>query len=837
MTPAPWMHWTTTFTILAAVLVGVAPERAKSTPLGQTQPADAELADAEAVRAARRVIVAGERGFAAYHPTQRWTSQFDGRGFELRPATGGWSWGLELREYGRAASLVCADRPARAQAEGVRLAYSWAEGIDEWYLNEAVGLEHGFTLRNKPEGVDETVLLQFSIRGALVPTSSDGRTVHFSTREGEAALRYGGLMVVDAVGQALDARMSTRDGGLRIEFNDSAAVYPVTVDPVVQIAYVKASNTNPSDDFGHAVAMSGNTMVVTARYEASAATGVNGNQADNSKPLAGAAYVFVRNGGVWSQQAYLKASNTDSGDEFGWSADISGDTIVIGAYAEDSAAKGVNGDGSNNSADFAGAAYVFTRTGTTWAQQAYLKASNTEPGDIFGTSVAVFGDTIVVGAPGEDSAATGVNGDQTADTLPSAGAAYVFIRSGSTWTQQAYLKASNTQNLDQFGYAVDISGDTAIVGAYLEDSNATGINGNQSDNGALDAGAAYVFVRVGGSWAQQAYLKASNTDADDWFGYRLAVSHNTAVISSHREDSNAVGVNGNGADNSTLNSGAVYVFVRSGGVWSQQAYLKASNTQSSDEFGWSVAVSGDVVVVGAVGEDSNAVGINGNQVNNSYADAGAAYVFSRAAGVWSQLAYVKASNTGVDDEFAYAVAVSGDLMAAGADREDSNATGVNGNQSNESGANSGACYVYDLGRNPGLVSYGTGTPGCNGTQTLGVFHTPMVPGPGFGFTCNNAPVSALGLGILGNVQDAAGSDPFFIGVLLHIDFFASTELVPIDFYSDASGNAAAPAPLPNSPALAGMTFYAMALWAWSSCSLPPYNLSTSRGLAFTVQLD
>jgi hypothetical protein len=200
---------------------------------------------------------------------------------------------------------------------------------------------------------------------------------------------------------------------------------------ITQQSYLKASNTDLGDNFGKDVAISGDTLVVGAPFEASAATGVNGNQADNSGH-AGAAYVFVRSGTVWTQQAYLKASNTGqgpSGDRFGTSVAIDGDTIVVGAYQEDSAATGVNGNQADNTAGQAGAAYVFVRSGTVWTQQAYLKASNTGANDSFGFSVAISGDTVVVGAIGEASNAMGVNGDQTNNSAPS-GAAYVFVRTG-----------------------------------------------------------------------------------------------------------------------------------------------------------------------------------------------------------------------------------------------------------------------------------------------------------------------------------------------------------------------------------------------------------------------
>jgi uncharacterized repeat protein (TIGR02543 family) len=353
-------------------------------------------------------------------------------------------------------------------------------------------------------------------------------------------------------------------------------------------------------------------VVIGAKEEDSSATGVNGNQADNSADAAGAAYVFVRTGAVWSQQAYLKASNAEGRDEFGSSVAVDGDTVVVGADGEDSNAVVVNGNQADNSSSGSGAAYVFVRSETTWSQQAYLKASYNQAG--IGNSIAVSGDTIVAGTPGEDNLS---------------GAAYVFVRNATIWSQQAHIMASNAEAGDRFGGSVAVSGDTIAVGAYNEKSSATGVNGNQADNSASFAGAAYVFVRNGATWSQQAYLKASNTDfVGDMFGRSVAVSGDTVVVGAYGEASNATGVNGNQADNSASSSGAAYVFVRTGAVWSQQAYLKASNTEAGDLFGMAVAVSGGTVVVGAYYEDSNATEVNGNQNNNLAGDSGAAYVFT-----------------------------------------------------------------------------------------------------------------------------------------------------------------------------------------------------------------
>ena len=468
---------------------------------------------------------------------------------------------------------------------------------------------------------------------------------------------------------------------------------------IVQEAYLKAFNTDAGDEF-YEVAISGDTIVVGANEEDSNATGINGNQSDNSKEDSGAAYVFVRNGTTWSHQAYLKASHTDAGDHFGYSVSISGDTIVVGAVLEDSNATGINGNQTDNSAQYAGAAYVFVRNGTTWSQQAYLKSSNSGAGDRFGFSVAIAGDTIVVGAWAESSNATGVNGNQSDNSKEDSGAAYVFVRNGTTWSHQTYLKASNTDAYDRFGSSVAIFGDTAIIGAYSESSNATGINGNQANNSAVVSGAAYVFVRSGMTWSQQAYLKASNTDSGDQFGSAVAIFGDTAIIGAVAENSNATGINGNQSDNSYSVAGAAYVFTRNKATWSQQAYLKASNTDAADGFGCSVSIYVDIIVIGATGEGSSATDINGNQVDNSAGASGAAYVFARNGTTWSQQAYLKASNTDQWDAFGRPVAISGGTIVVGAINEESNVTGVNGNQADNSAGGAGAAYVF-TGFSPG----------------------------------------------------------------------------------------------------------------------------------------
>jgi hypothetical protein len=439
-------------------------------------------------------------------------------------------------------------------------------------------------------------------------------------------------------------------------------------------AYLKGSGSQTQTLMGWSVDISGDTAVV----------GAPGYQGSS-----GAAYVFVRTPAGWVEQARLLASNANTSDSFGTAVAIDGDTIVATAIFEASSATGVGGDQTLNDAAASGAAYVFTRSGAIWTQQAYLKPSNTQSSDRFGDSVDLSGDTIVVGVPQEDSAATGVDGDQ-ADGATAAGAAYVFTRSGTTWSQQAYLKASNTGAQDEFGLAVGVSGDTIIVGAHQEDGS--GAIDGPDDDLRFNAGAAYVFTRTGAAWTQQAYLKASNSDSSDEFGWGVAVSGDTAVVGAYREDSSATGLDGNQANNSAADSGAAYLFTRSSGNWTQQAYVKASNTEANDCFGRYIALDGDAMAIGSACESSGARGIDGDQASNSAPGSGAVYVFARSSAAWAQSAYVKATNGEAGDGFA-PVGIDAGRIIVGATFEDSAASTPNGDQSDNSATWAGAAYI------------------------------------------------------------------------------------------------------------------------------------------------
>ncbi|MGI8788129.1 MAG: carboxypeptidase regulatory-like domain-containing protein [Pyrinomonadaceae bacterium] len=323
-------------------------------------------------------------------------------------------------------------------------------------------------------------------------------------------------------------------------------------DPVGQSAKLTAADGAINDDFGWSVAVSDDTAIVGAYGDD---VGANANQ--------GSAYVFVHSGTTWIQQAHLIASDGVPNDLFGWSVAVSGDTAIIGTRLGDV--------GSNTNQ---GAAYVFFHSGANWTQQSQFIATNGAANDNYGTSVAVFGDTAIVGAPGH-----------TVVLNASQGAVYVFVRSGTTWTQQSRLIAADGSAGDQFGKSVAISGNTVVVGAlyYSYDGSKT----NQ--------GAAYVFFHSGTNWTQQAQLIAADSAAGDHFGSSVAISGNTAIVGVTSKNGGA-----------NAGRGVAYVFVRSDMTWTQQQELTASGGAAGDQFGGSVAISGDKISVGAAFFDPSA---------------------------------------------------------------------------------------------------------------------------------------------------------------------------------------------------------------------------------------
>ena len=375
-----------------------------------------------------------------------------------------------------------------------------------------------------------------------------------------------------------------------------------------QQATLVGADALPGDGAGNAVAVDGDTAVVGAY-----------GYSTTSQAGRGAAYVYIRSGTTWAQQALLAPAGLGAGDAFGWSVAISGDTVVVGAHQHT-----VNGDVS------AGATYVYVRTGTTWALQATLTAPTPASGDQFGSSVAISGNTVLVGASATDVAAVGTD----------AGAAYVFTRSGTTWSQQARVTGSAAY--DEFGTSVALSGTTALIGAF----NVAPRDPSSADGSCCGQGAAYVLTGSGSSWVSQATLRASDGQGGDFFGYTVALDGDTAVVGAYNAPVGAV-------------YGAAYVFTRTGSTWSQQAKLTSDAISTSDFFGWAVAVSGDSVVVGAPAFDGSGVR--------------AAYGYTRSGSTWFADGPVTGSG-GPNDAFGYSVAVIGSTALVGAPLADS--TGV-----------------------------------------------------------------------------------------------------------------------------------------------------------------
>jgi hypothetical protein len=439
--------------------------------------------------------------------------------------------------------------------------------------------------------------------------------------------------------------------------------------------------------FGAALALSADTVAIgafgdpvnqsTITNAATADTATNG-----ASPNSGAVFVYRKSGNNWVQEAYVKASNSDANDQLGRSVSLSGDTMSVGADFEDSNETTITTGAVNTNNDDAlssGAVYVFGRTGTTWSSEAYIKATNAEANDYFGTSVALQGNLLAVGAIGEDSSETQITNLPPASSDNSAelsGAVFVYRKSSGQWNQEAYIKAANASSSSQFGYSVALSSDTLAVGAHQEDSGHNTItNGPVPPSTSLqgNSGAVYLYRKTTTGWAQEAYIKAVNVGANDEFGSSVALSGELLAVGAPREDSQQTSISNNltaDSSNTKSDSGALYLYRRSGTQWEQEAFIKAANSDATDQFGSSVALSGSTLAVGAPNEASEQATLtNGSTAsdNNATPARGAVYVYRRLGSSWSQEAYVKASSSNCGEKFGTSVSLSGDTLAGGAD--------------------------------------------------------------------------------------------------------------------------------------------------------------------------
>lgn len=404
-------------------------------------------------------------------------------------------------------------------------------------------------------------------------------------------------------------------------------------------AKLKPTQLGADDRFGNSLDLSndGNTLLVGSFYEDGNGVGVNPT-VNNSAANSGAAYVFVRTGSTWSQQAYLKPNQSTASDYFGVNVAISGDgnTVAVGAIGEDSDAGGVNPAVNNGTKTSSGAVYTFTRSGSAWTFDAFIKSSNLDKDDWFGSDVALNNDgsTLAVGCENEAGSNFGIN-PTVNNSAANSGAVYVFLKSAGNWSQQAYIKASQVSAGDRFGRSVDLdgSGNRLVVGAFREDGN--GVNVNPAANeSAGDAGAAYIYSRSGATWSQSAYLKSSNSGANDQFGRSVAFSNNgehVSVGSMYEDGSNSCV--SSAQNNSGNNRGAIYLYSLVSGNWVSAFQFKApaiAPSSDGDWFGGCVSISSDAksIVGASCLEDGSGLGINPTS-NNNTTDAGCVYVFTK----------------------------------------------------------------------------------------------------------------------------------------------------------------------------------------------------------------
>lgn len=583
--------------------------------------ATARLSELTAVPAGARSLVsrvlgASEQQYAITRRNGRLSVQTGGLSDRFTAS------GADVSAGGTTWRLPALAGSVRAFARANRVSYR-AGDVREWFAAGPLGLEQGFTV-GSPLHARPSARLMLGI-GPLPKTLdvswSAGRRGLALLRDGHVVLRYTGLAARDAGGRPLPARLVERAGRLAIAVDSRGARYPVTVDPLVQAAALTPSGSASNQQFGYSVAVSGDTIVV-------------------GQGSGGAAYVFTEPAGGWSdatETARLTASDGASGDEFGAAVAIDGDTVAVGAFRAPAG-------GTQR-----GAVYVFVKPANGWhdaTETAKLTASDGADDDWLGLSVAISGDTVVAGAP----QATVVN--QT-----SAGAVYVFVRPGPTWssgTQTAKLTASDGQSADELGTAVAIDGDTVVAGAphsnsgnlpgavyeftrpaqgwssatqtaKLTDPLAGGLGNSVTVTGSViaagapkttvggnsDAGAVDVFVKPNGGWSdagQTARLTSSNPQTFDGLGTAVAASGSTIIAGEPRLGSSP---------------GAVDTFDAPAGGWASEnesEQLTDSGTPAHDDLGWAVAGSGSTVVAGA---PAATVG--------SHTAAGAAYVFAPSA--------------------------------------------------------------------------------------------------------------------------------------------------------------------------------------------------------------
>lgn len=488
----------------------------------------------------------------AYHALnaeQQFAVAFEALHIALQPrgqeATLDSSLEMRLAAYGYDSALQPMAAAERFQ-EGNRLEYR-RPGLTEWYVNGPLGLEQGFTLENPPseKAGHEPLILELALTEGADFTQINAASVLLTTPNRLATFRYGHLYVMDALGQSLPAQLrlpTANPSRLQIIVDDRNAVYPITVDPLIQQGPFTASDGAAGDQFGFSVAISGNFAVIGAP-----------GKTISSVSAAGEAYVFAFEGGTWKEKiklSSLRGGTPTANDQFGCAVAIDKDTIIVGADQD-------SGLGSTGK----GLAYVFRYNGSAWTLEATLTAPVAEQlaGDRFGFAVAISGNTAAIAA--DQLHASGGTGK-----------VYVFTRTGSTWGSSP-TKLLGDGSTEGFASSVAISGDTLVVGAPVHAATFTG--------------AIYIYTRSGSIWS--AYTQRLNTISSQQggLGFSVAVSGDTVLAGAPTNDFGGASF-----------GGGVFVYTRANGSWPQQAYLTASDEIDSDYFGYSVSISGDVALVG-----------------------------------------------------------------------------------------------------------------------------------------------------------------------------------------------------------------------------------------------
>ena len=434
-----------------------------------------------------------------------------------------------------------------------------------------------------------------------------------------------------------------------------------------QVKKIVASDRATNDYFGYSVSINGNIVVVGAYQEDEDASGAN------TTSNAGSAYIFYKDqGGVdnWGQAKKIVANDRGANDYFGYSVAISGNSIIAGAYLEDEDVYGTTTVLS------AGSAYLFNKDAggaNNWGQEQKIVMDDVPAAQKYGNSVSIDGDYAVIGAPGVAFDASGTQ------PLKDAGAAYILKKINGNWVQIKKIVANDRAAIDNFGYSVSISGNTVVVGAYHEDENATGAST------LISAGSVYIFYKDQGgvdNWGQVKKIVANDRAASDFFGYSVSINGNIVVVGAYQEDEDASGAN------TLSNAGSAYIFYKDqGGVdnWGQVKKIVASDRAANDNFGNTVSINGNIVVVGAYQEDEDASGAN------TLSNAGSAYIFYKDQGGvdnWGQVKKIVASDRAANDNFGNTVSINGNIVVVGAYQEDEDASGAN------TLSNAGSAYIF-----------------------------------------------------------------------------------------------------------------------------------------------